>query len=291
MTKILLTGANGQLGRALQQVYGSEAFFLLTDMVESDGINRLDITDLEAVRGCISSQKPELIINCAAMTNVDGCETNIEGAYKANAIGPRNLAIAAEENGIRLVHISTDYVFDGHDREAPYTEFDTPGPISAYGRTKLAGEQFVRELCSRYYLFRTAWLYGDGHNFVKTMLKLAESHDELTVVSDQKGSPTSALELARLIKYIAPSGGYGVYHATCEGDTNWADFAEAIFKKADKTVKVRHVSSQEYKQMNPASADRPHYSILDNMMLRLVSDYRMADWEQALEEYFKTLKL
>ena len=283
--KILLTGANGQLGRALQQVYGDETEFILTDMVEQEGLIRLDISDLGAVKACLKQYRPDTVINCAAMTNVDGCEQNLEGAYRANAIGPRNLAIAAEELEIKLVHVSTDYVFPGTEREEPYTEFDEPCPISAYGRTKLAGEQFVRDFSTRYYIFRTAWLYGDGHNFVKTMLALSENHDTLSVVCDQKGSPTSALELARLIAKIEPTGEYGIYHATCEGDTNWADFAEAIFKKAGKKVEVRHVTSEEYKQMNPQSADRPKYSILDNRMLRLVSDYRMAHWEKALEEY------
>ena len=290
MRKILLTGANGQLGRALRQVYGEEAEFVLTDMVEGDGLRRLDISDLAAVRECLLMTRPDVVINCAAMTNVDGCEQNIEGAFRANAIGPRNLAIVTEQLGAKLIHVSTDYVFCGRDREYPYTEFDTPDPISAYGRTKLAGETMVRDFSSRYFLFRTAWLYGDGHNFVKTMLKLAKTHDELAVVCDQKGSPTSAIELARLIHELEPTEEYGVYHATCEGDTNWADFAEAIFQKAGKTVRVRHVTSEEYKVMNPESADRPKYGILDNMMLRLVSDYRMADWQDALEEYLSTLE-
>ncbi len=283
--KILLTGANGQLGRALQKVYGDEAEFILTDMIEMDGLIQLDISDLSAVKSCLKQTKPDVVINCAAMTNVDGCEQNIDGAFRANAIGPRNLAIATQELDITLVHVSTDYVFPGTEREKPYTEFDAPCPISAYGRTKYAGEQFVKDFSTKYYIFRTAWLYGDGHNFVKTMLSLAQKHDRLSVVCDQKGSPTSALELARLIREIEPTGEYGIYHATCEGDTNWADFAEAIFKKAGCDVTVAHVTSEEYKQMNPQSADRPKYSILDNQMLRLVSDYRMAHWEDALEEY------
>lgn len=289
MRKILLTGANGQLGRAIQQVYGDEADFILTDMIEAEGIRLLDISDLTAVQKCISETRPDSVINCAAMTNVDGCEQNLEGAFRANAIGPKNLAIATEAAGIHLVHISTDYVFPGTERDEPYTEFDKPSPLSAYGRTKFAGEEFVRDFSSHYFLFRTAWLYGDGHNFIKTMLKLAETHDELSVVSDQRGTPTSALELARLIHLLEPTEEYGVYHATCEGDTNWADFAEMIFAKAGKKVRVNHVTSEEYKQMNPASADRPKFGILDNMMLRLVSDYRMAEWEQALDEYLGSL--
>ncbi len=291
MKRILLTGANGQLGRALQKEYQSEVEFILTDMADGGAVKKLDISDLEAVKRCISDTRPNVVINCAAMTNVDGCETNIEGAYTANALGPRNLAIVTGQQDIKLLHVSTDYVFNGAERPAPYTEFDVPDPISAYGRTKLAGEGFVRDFSHKYFILRTAWLYGDGHNFVKTMLKLAENHDELTVVSDQKGSPTSAAELARLIHFLEPTEEYGLYHATCEGDTNWADFAEAIFREAGAGIRVRHVTSDEYKKMNPQSANRPKYSILDNMMLRLVSDYKMSDWQDALREYMQTLAL
>ena len=243
MKRILLTGANGQLGRALQKEYQSEVEFILTDMADGGAVKKLDISDLEAVKRCISETRPDVVINCAAMTNVDGCETNIEGAYTANALGPRNLAIVTGQQDIKLLHVSTDYVFNGAERPAPYTEFDVPDPISAYGRTKLAGEGFVRDFSHKYFILRTAWLYGDGHNFVKTMLKLAENHDELTVVSDQKGSPTSAAELARLIHFLEPTEEYGLYHATCEGDTNWADFAEAIFREAGAGIRVRHVTS------------------------------------------------
>lgn len=285
MKKILLTGANGQLGRAIQVEYGDAVEYVKTDMIEGEGLELLDISDLDAVIKCLDAHRPDVVINCAAMTNVDGCETNLEGAYKANAIGPRNLAIACNKFDIKLVHVSTDYVFPGTDREAPYTEFDEPAPLSAYGRTKLAGERFVSQMCNKFFILRTAWLYGDGHNFVKTMLALAENHDELTVVCDQKGSPTSAKELAKAIKALEATEEYGIYHATCEGDTNWASFAEAIFAEAGKNTVVKYVTSEEYKAMNPASADRPHYSIMDNMMLRLTIDYKMADWKDALKEY------
>ena len=187
-----------------------------------------------------------------------------------------------------MIHVSTDYVFEGNGTR-PYTEFDAPNPISAYGKTKLEGERFVQAFADRYFILRTAWLYGEGKNFVKTMLRLAETHDEVSVVDDQVGSPTSAVELARMIHYLEKTDNYGIFHATCEGDTNWADFAETIFKKAGKVTKVRHVSSEEYAKMNPASAKRPAYSILDNYMLRLTGDYRMADWQDALDEYMKTL--
>ncbi|MCR4674301.1 MAG: dTDP-4-dehydrorhamnose reductase [Lachnospiraceae bacterium] len=289
MKKVLLTGCNGQLGRAIQNEYGDTVSFIKTDMIEGEGITVLDISDIEAVMAMAKKEQPDVIINCAAFTNVDGCETNEDAAYKANAIGPRNLAIAASEVGAKLIHISTDYVFEGNGTR-PYLEFDAPNPVSAYGRTKLAGENFVKEFADKYFILRTAWLYGDGKNFVKTMLRLAETHDEVSVVCDQKGSPTSAVELAKMIHFLEPTDSYGLYHATCEGDTNWADFTETIFKKKGLSTKVNHVTSEEYAKMNPASANRPKYSILENKMLKLTTDaFSMANWEDALDVYLKDM--
>lgn len=289
MKKILVTGCNGQLGRAVRKEYaGEEVTFINTDVTEGEGVLALDITDVDAVMELVRREKPDVIINCAAHTNVDLCEKQWDSAYRINAIGPRNLSIAARAVGAKMIHVSTDYVFEGNGKR-PYTEFDAPNPISAYGKTKLEGERFVQAFADRYFILRTAWLYGEGKNFVKTMLRLAETHDEVSVVEDQVGSPTSAVELARMIHYLEKTDNYGIFHATCEGDTNWADFAETIFKKAGKVTKVRHVSSEEYAKMNPASAKRPAYSILDNYMLRLTGDYRMADWQDALDEYMKTL--
>ena len=289
MKKILVTGCNGQLGRAVRKEYaGEKVTFIITDVTEGEGVLALDITDVDAVMELVRREKPDVIINCAAHTNVDLCEKQWDSAYRINAIGPRNLSIAATAVGAKMIHVSTDYVFEGNGTR-PYTEFDAPNPISAYGKTKLEGERFVQAFADRYFILRTAWLYGEGKNFVKTMLRLAETHDEVSVVDDQVGSPTSAVELARMIHYLEKTDNYGIFHATCEGDTNWADFAETIFKKAGKVTKVRHVSSEEYAKMNPASAKRPAYSILDNYMLRLTGDYRMADWQDALDEYMKTL--
>ena len=286
MKKILVTGCNGQLGRAIQQEYKEDAEFILTDVVEGENIKKLDITKVDEVLNIARDLKPDVIINCAAATNVDGCETNIDFAYRVNAIGPRNLAIAATDIDAKLIHISTDYVFPGTNPK-PLTEFDEPGPISAYGRTKYVGEEFVRQFAKRFYILRTAWLYGDGKNFVKTMLNLSEKHDEISVVCDQIGSPTSAKELAATIKFLEQTDNYGLFHATCEGSTSWADFADEIFRLAGKCTKVNHVTSKQYKEMNPASADRPAFSVLDNYMLRLTSDYKMADWHDAIEEYFR----
>ena len=288
--KILVTGCNGQLGRAINQEYeGSGAVFLNTDVAEGENVTALDITRIDEVLELVEKEKPDVIINCAAHTNVDACETQWDAAYRINALGPRNLSIAAEKAGAKMIHVSTDYVFEGNAKK-PYTEFDAPNPVSAYGKTKLEGEKFVQQFSSRFFIFRTAWLYGDGKNFVKTMLRLSETHDEVSVVCDQLGSPTSAAELAKAIRHFEQTENYGLYHATCEGDTNWAQFTEEIFKRAGRTTKVNYVTSEQYAQMNPASAKRPAYSILDNYMMRLADGYQMADWRDALDVYMAGLK-
>lgn len=281
MKKILVTGCNGQLGRAIRKEYAEQNIeFINTDVVAGDGIVSLDITNIDVVMNMVKDAKPDVIINCAAHTNVDKCEEQEDLAYKINAIGPRNLSIAATEVDAKMIHISTDYVFEGNGTR-PYIEFDKPNPISAYGRTKLEGENFVKQFANRFFMLRTAWLYGDGRNFVKTMLSLSEKHDELNVVCDQLGSPTSAVELAKMIHFLEGTDNYGIFHATCEGDTNWAEFADEIMKQAGKKTRINHVTSKQYKEMNPASANRPAYSILENYMIKLTSDYRMA-----LKPYF-----
>ncbi|MBR1572222.1 MAG: dTDP-4-dehydrorhamnose reductase [Lachnospiraceae bacterium] len=289
MKKILITGCNGQLGRAVQKEYANEAELILTSGTARDGIIGLDISDLDAVMELVSDQKPDVIINCAAHTRVDACEQEWDAAYQINAIGPRNLSIAANSVGAKIIHVSTDYVFAGNGTR-PYTEFDEPSPVSAYGKTKLEGEKFVQQFADRFFILRTAWLYGEGKNFVKTMIGLAETHDEVSVVCDQLGTPTSTAELAKMIHFLEPTDNYGIFHATCEGDTNWADFTEAIFAKLGINCKVNHVTSEEYARMNPAAAKRPAYSILDNYMLKLTTrDFAMANWEDALDEYLQNL--
>ena len=289
MKKILLTGCNGQLGRAIQQVYDNDEMdFICTDVVEGNGIISLDITNIQSVMDLARASKPDVIINCAAHTNVDKCEEEWDLAYKINAIGPRNLSIAATEVGAKMIHVSTDYVFEGNGTK-PYTEFDATNPVSAYGKTKLEGENFVKQFANRYFILRTAWLYGDGKNFVKTMLGLSEKYEQVNVVCDQLGSPTSAIELAKMIRFLEATENYGLFHATCEGDTNWASFTEEIFRLSGKQTKVNHVTSKQYKEINPASANRPAYSILENYMLSLTSDYHMADWREAIQVYLQEL--
>lgn len=280
MKKIIVTGCNGQLGRAVNEFYKNdpEISFVNTD------VDELDITDIDAVLKLVREVEPYAIINCAAFTAVDACETQYEKAFAINAIGPRNLAIAARETGAKLMHISTDYVFDGKGTK-PYVETDATAPASAYGSTKLAGEKFVEQFAEKYFILRTAWLYGDGKNFAKTMLKLAETHDVVRVVNDQFGSPTSTVELTKAIAALLFTDNYGIFHATCEGSCSWADFAAEIFRLAGKQTKVEGISTEEYGSVTP----RPLYSVLDNRMFRLTTDFTFADWHDAIAVYLKDL--
>ena len=257
MIKLLITGGNGQLGRAINNLYKDRADI---ECINTD-VGELDITNLEEVLKFVEECKPYAIINCAAHTAVDLCEDQEELAYKINAIGPRNLSIAAEKNGAKILHISTDYVFAG-DATEPYKEFDIPNPQGVYGASKLAGE-----------------------NFVKTMLRLAEDRDEIGVVYDQVGSPTSTFELAKAMDSLLFTENYGTFHGTCEGICSWADFAEEIFKIAGKNVKVNRLTSDEY----PAKAKRPAYSVLENYMFKITNGVMFADWHDALKEYMKWL--
>lgn len=279
MRKIIVTGCNGQLGKAVNVLYkdSSEYELVNTDVAE------LDITDIKAVMDFVEQVKPYAIINCAAHTNVNACESQEDLAYKINAIGPRNLAIAATEYDAKLIHISTDYVFAG-DGDKPYREYDEVNPQSAYGRTKLQGERFVQQFAKKYFIVRTAWLYGDGKNFVKTMLGLAKNNDIVRVVGDQIGSPTSAKELAKAIAILVPTDNYGVFHGTCEGVCSWADFTEEFYRLAGVTTKVEHITTDEY----PTPAKRPAYSVLDNYMFQMTTDFRFADWKDAIREYMES---
>ncbi|MBO6196413.1 MAG: dTDP-4-dehydrorhamnose reductase [Butyrivibrio sp.] len=289
MEKIIVTGCNGQLGRAINLELPKDKYELInTDVFQGEGIIPLDITNVDAVVDLARKTKASAIINCAAYTAVDKQESDIDLSYKINAIGPRNLAIAATEVGAKLVHVSTDYVFEGNGTR-PYTEFDKTGPVSVYGKTKLAGEEMVKQFARDFFIIRTAWLYGDGKNFVKTMLSLSEKYDEVSVVKDQLGTPTSTKELAKAIHFLLGTENYGVFHGTCEGDTNWADFTEEIFRIAGKSTRVNHVTTVEYTEKNPQAAPRPAYSILENYMFKLTSDFMFADWHDAIEVYLKEM--
>ena len=224
--KLLITGCKGQLGTEIQKQLRlgySEIGTIPEELQNADvtaiDIDTLDLSDESAVMTYISTLKPDIIINCAAYTNVDGCETNRETAYQANTIVPKNLALAAEANQAKLIHISTDYVFDGKDNGyKPRTETDKPNPISAYGETELQGELFVQQYCTRYFIVRTAWLYSYyGKNFVKTIVNAAKKYGKLEVVNDQLGNPTNASDLAQVLLQLAVTDNYGLYHCTGEG--------------------------------------------------------------------------
>ena len=282
MKKVLLIGADGMLGGELK-----ERLEKIYD-VESTTIETLDICDKDAVLKKVEEVKPYFIINCAAFTNVDGCETNFEIANKVNGLAIENIALAAKQFDSTFIQISTDYVFDGNlDVSKAYSEDMNPNPVSAYGRTKLLGEENAKK-AEKYYILRTAWLYGlGGKNFVKTMLRLSKERDEVTVVNDQHGSPTSTTTLCKIIEGIMEKEPeYGVYHSTNEGFTTWCRFTRKIFELANISTKVKAITSKEYKEMYPQSSDRPSNSQLSKEKLKNVGIVPEA-WEVALEEYLK----
>lgn len=291
--KILITGCNGQLGRELSKILAAGRSELgpipaVFRDVQVTGVDlpELDIADAGAVFSYIENRKPDVILNCAAVTNVDGCERDPDLAMRGNAIGPRNLAKAAEAAGAKLLHVSTDYVFPG-DGCRPYAEWDVCAPTSAYGASKYLGEQYVREFCSRYFIVRTAWLYGyEGGNFVKTILRLARERGTCKVVNDQRGNPTSAADLAHHILKIAAGEEYGVYHCTGNGACTWYEFACEIVKLAGVACTVTPCTSEEF----PSPTKRPAYSSLDNRMLRCTVGDEMRDWRDALRSFFENYK-
>lgn len=271
--KILVTGANGQLGHEVAK-QGKDHELILTD------VNNLDITDGKSVCDLFKSVKPDAVIHCAAYTNVDGAENDQDGAFKVNVIGAQNIAAGCLETGARMAYVSTDYVFAG-DGQVPYREFDKVSPQTVYGRTKWQGEEIIRQVLGRHYIIRTAWLYGDGNNFVRTILKLADQQDVLQVVHDQVGTPTSTVDLAKAIYRLLASDAYGTYHGTCMGQCSWYEFACEIVKQAGKKVNVIPVTTTEF----PRPAKRPAYSVLDNYMLRMTVGDPMRDWKEALYHY------
>ena len=302
--RILITGAAGQLGRALIReligqaqhfnfkllltVSGDTSWNSLYEWMQDNGLSDeraeigvLDITDYYAVKTTATDFMPEVIINCVAYTAVDACEEHEEDAALVNETGVKNLALAAKNIDASLVHISTDYVFDGKGN-APYSEEEPLNPVNAYGRTKALGEKAVREVLDRYFIIRTAWLYGEGKNFVKTMLTLSENNKTLRVVSDQTGSPTSARELARFIIYIIQTDKYGIWHGVCDGSTTWYEFTKEIMRLSGREdVEVLPISSDEYK----TAAKRPGYSVLSNEKLHKETDFKIKSWKEALTEY------
>lgn len=282
--KILITGANGMLAKEIKEKFAQGNELILTDVSE------LDITNQEMVMKFVEKEKPECIINCAAFTAVDKAEVAGEIVEKINADGPGNLAKAAKANNATLVHVSTDYVFGGDlDVEKDYKEDDPKNPVTAYGITKLHGEEQIQANTDKYYIFRTAWLYGiGGNNFVKTMLKLGETKDELNVVADQHGSPTYAKDLSEIIyQAVTKKIPYGIYNSTNEGYTTWYDFTKAIFEYTGTICKVNPVTTEEYiKLMGVTQAKRPKNSQMSKEKLKSVG-INVPDWEDGLKRYLK----
>ena len=293
--KILITGCRGQLGTELQRQLAAEGCVLgplperlrKATVIPVD-VEELDITDREATISYIRRHQPDTVINCAAFTNVNGCDTQCDAAYMVNVIGPRNLALACDKVNARLIHISTDYVFSGRaNGGVPLDECAIPAPVSAYGDTKLLGERYVEQFCRRHIIVRTAWLYSYyGKNFVKTMVALGKTHDTVTVVDDQLGNPTNAVDLAYHILKLAVSHDYGVYHCTGNGICSWAEFAAAIMQRAGLACKVVPCTSAAYAAAHPESANRPAWSALENRMLRCTVGDEMRGWQDALNDFF-----
>lgn len=282
MKRILITGCQGQLGKELNRFYAHKSDI---EIVNTD-VQEMDITDQKSVMQKIKEVNPDIIINCAAHTAVDNCEKEEELAYQINAIGPKNLSCAANEVNAVLIHLSSDYVFDGK-KGSPYVEGDEYAPQSVYGRTKLQGEDFVRRIAKKYFVIRTAWLYGEGKNFVNAMLKAAENKKRIRVVCDQVGTPTSTKEVAKVIDILCESNQYGTYHATCEGECSWFEFAKTIFAYTGIDTLVEPIQTGEYN----AIAERPLYSVLENKKLKTIMGYQMADWHDALKEYLQERNL
>jgi len=276
--KILITGANGQLGRELSKQYREKKGIDLVLTGKSD----LDISNINQVYSFVNENKPDIIINCAALTAVDMCESQIEMAYKINTIGPKNLAIAANQIGAEIVQVSTDYVFGGNVNKL-LTEFDCVNPQTVYGKTKLEGEILVKNNNPKHYIVRTAWLYGDGNNFVKTMLNLSKTNKSLKVVNDQRGTPTSTVDLARVIIKLVDDKNYGLFHCTCKGECTWYDFTKEIFRLKGIETEVFPCSTDEF----PRPAKRPEYSVLRNYMLELTTGDITRTWQEAIKEYLK----
>ena len=292
--RIIVTGAGGQLGTELVKIMRSgqselgrlDDFYRDCEIIAAD-LGELDICNAAKVFKFVENAKPYAVINCAAMTNVDGCEADVEGAFKVNALGPRNLAVACENVGAKILQVSTDYVFDGCGK-SPYVETDCVAPRSVYGASKNLGEQYVKNFSNKWFIVRTAWLYGyEGNNFVKTIVKAARQKSVLKVVDDQIGNPTNAADLAWHICKLLKTNEYGTYHCTGKGECSWFEFACEIVKNFGIDATVKPCSTAEF----PRPARRPAYSCLDNFMLRLTVGDEFRQWKSALKSYSENIKI
>lgn len=277
--RVLVTGAGGQVGQALAEA-------LVDDEVIGLSHAELDITDEPAVVAALERAAPDVVVHTAALTKVDACESEVEQAWQANAAGAWWVARACALVGAAMVHLSTDYVFDGA-AQRPYTEFDTTNPQSVYGATKRAGEQLVRETLAEHYIVRASWVQGvHGANFVKTMLRLGAERDRLEVVDDQTGAPTFAFDLAPALRALAASGRYGTYHLTNTGQCTWYELAGAIFEDAGLSVELAPTDTASF----GAPAPRPAFSVLDNRMAGLVGLPPLPHWRDSLRTLLTRLR-
>lgn len=278
--KILVTGVHGQLGYDVCKVLSARG-------IEHKGVDRedFDLTDSEATRAYVKAYAPDAVIHCSAWTAVDKAEDELDTVTAINVGGTRAIAQACKELGAKMLYVSTDYVFPGTG-ERFYEPDDPTGPLGAYGLTKLGGEKAVQELLDKYFIVRISWVFGiNGNNFIRTMLRLAETHTEVKVVCDQIGSPTYTADLAPLLCDMIVTDRYGVYHATNEGVCSWADFAEEIFRVAGKTVTVHHIPTSEY----PTRAVRPLNSRMSKDKLERMGFHRLPTWQDAVKRYWKEL--
>lgn len=285
--RVLVTGAAGQLGKDVVCLFEQEGH-------EVQGCDRsvLDITNMEQCQEIVTAFQPNAIIHCAAYTAVDAAETDADEAYRVNAIGTRNLAVAAEKVDAKIVYISTDYVFDGRSKH-PYREYDPTDPQSVYGKSKRAGELLIQSLSSRFFIVRTSWVYGaHGNNFVKTMLRLGQEKPHLQVVDDQTGSPTYTVDLARFLLELIQTEKYGVYHASGSGECTWFVFTQAIFEVARSrgyniTAQLEPCTTEQF----PRPAPRPVNSVLDHMSIRTNGLTDLRHWREGLVDFIQKLNL
>lgn len=278
MKKVLITGAKGQLG--VDFVKGLSEEYDTIELAKEE----LNIINLDKTINIVREIKPNIVINAAAYTNVDKAEKEVDLAYQINALGARNLAVACLETQSKLVHISTDFVFDG-ERNEPYIEFDKTNPLSTYGKSKLAGEELIKEIHPKHFIFRTSWLYGkNGNNFIKTMLRLAKEKKTLKIVNDQKGTPTYTKDLVEAIKKVMETDAYGIYHTSNEGECTWYEFAKHIFEILKIDIAILPITTKELNRL----AKRPAYSVMRNYMLDLGFNYKMRNWKSSLKSFIET---
>jgi dTDP-4-dehydrorhamnose reductase len=278
--KIMIIGSEGMLGHDLVDILSVDNEVITTT------IDTLDITDIKKTIETVKKNNPDVLIHAAAFTDVDGSESNPDLAFKVNVLGTRNVAVACNEINCAMVYICTDYVFDGTNNTS-YHEYDQTKPLGVYGKTKHTGEVYIRDILNKFYIVRTAWLYGyHGPNFVTTMLNLAKTTKNISVVNDQIGSPTYTVDLANAIALLIKRPSYGIYHITNSESCSWYDFAKEIFDQANIEVELKPVTTEEF----PRPAPRPKFSVLENYNWKMEGYPKLRSYKEALTDYLKLLE-